>query len=105
MALWGLSKLLGKDAKQFILLDRDTDGRAGRPVYIDIALSRDFAGLEPSQRDLILHRLKQLRATAGGIDSHSNVHDPMEHKLLLGSAFVHYKVFQSTGSAAHGPGV
>lgn len=101
----GLSKLLGKDAGQFILLDQDTDGRCGRAVYINLALSATFAGIEQSARDLILHRLKSLRATAGGANSYSNIHDAMEHKTLIGSAFVHYKMLQASGSAVFPPGV
>lgn len=101
----GFSKLLGRDASQFILLDRDTDGRVGRPVYILEHLSSKFNGIPKDKLDLALHRLKQLRATAGDISAHSNLRNAKEHRSLVGTAMVSYKIFQNTGSAEHQPGV
>lgn len=104
-ALSGFSKVLGNDASQFILLDRDTDGGAGRPIYIDGALASKFTGLESSKADEVFRRIKQLRATAGGIGAYSNVNNAMEHMTVVGTVGVRYKMIQSTGSPEKKPGV
>lgn len=78
----GFSKVLGNEASQFILFDRDTDGRSGRRLYINGALASKFTGMSPTAADTVFAKIKQLKATAGGIGSYSNLNNAMEHMTL-----------------------
>lgn len=104
-ALSGFSKVLGNDASQFILLDRDTDGTAGRPIYIKGALASKFTGLTTTNANTVFAKIKQLRATAGGIGAYSNTNNALEHMTVVGAVGVRYKMVQSTGSPKRKPGV
>lgn len=104
-ALSGFSKVLGNDASQFILLDRDTDGTAGRPIYIKGALASKFTGLTTTNANTVFAKIKQLRATAGGVGAYSNANNVLEHMTVVGSVGVRYKMVQSTGSPKRKPGV
>ena len=42
--LAGFSKILGTPSSQFILFDKDTDDRYGRPIFINGALVEKFNG-------------------------------------------------------------
>jgi hypothetical protein len=99
------SRILGKDANRFIPLDNDTEGRIGRAIFIDSALIPIFKTLPNDKRDHVLRQLKQLRATAGGMGACSNVNNAHEHKTIIGSAGVRYKIFQNTGTQEYKPGV
>ncbi len=105
MALFGFSRLLGKNADNFIPLDSSTNGACGRPIYIDQDLSRKFSGIEQSHITMILQKLKQLGATAAGISSHSSVSDAHEHMAIIGSVRVNYKMFQNTNEQGKKAGV
>src|SRR5690625_6898161 len=104
-ALSGFSKVLGNDASQFILLDRDTDGTAGRPIYIKGALASKFTGLTTSIVNTVVAKITQRRATAGGIGAYSNANNALEHMTVVGAVGVRYKMIQSTGSPGKKPGV
>jgi hypothetical protein len=104
--LAGFSKILGAPSDQFILLDRDTDGRAGRPIFINGALASKFDSFgSVSDMTYTFERLKQLRALAGGMNSYSNVNDAMEHMRIVGRAKVTYKLIQNTNEPGKKPGV
>ena len=64
---------------------RISDGRVGRAIFINSDLIHKFSGFD-SQADLdeAFSRIKQLRATAGGIDSFTNVANPKEHMGIIG---------------------
>ncbi|TVZ38947.1 hypothetical protein P886_3333 [Alteromonadaceae bacterium 2753L.S.0a.02] len=97
--------LLGRDPANYIPLDTDTTGASGRAVYIDQTFVYRFGDAQTNQTTLILSRLKQLRAKAGGATEFSNKHNAFEHKSIIGNAFVKYKIFPSTGDPNYGPGV
>ncbi len=105
MALLGFSKLLGKDSKSFIALDRQTNGACGRAVYIDEGLSNKFFGLKLSQILNIIQKLKSLGAMAGGVTSFSSVNDAAAHMTVIGKTRVTYKVFQNTNDPTKKAGV
>ncbi|WP_370292730.1 hypothetical protein [Thalassolituus sp.] len=102
----GFSKGIQKAGNQYVLLDKDTDGRVGRAIFIKSDLIRKFSGFD-SQADLdeAFSRIKQLRATAGGIDSFTNVANPKEHMGIIGRAKIKYKIFQYASDEAKAPGV
>src|SRR5690625_6193581 len=104
-ALSGFSKVLGNDASQFILLDRDTDGTAGRPIYIKGALASKFTGLTTTNANTAFAKIKQLRATAAGIGADSNTHNALEHMTVLGAVGVCHKMLPSTASPQRKPAV
>lgn len=104
-ALSGFSKVLGNDSSFFVLLDRDTDGGAGRRIYINGNLATKFVGLKGSNADTVFAKIKQLRATAGGIGAYSSLNNAMEHMTVVGAIGVRYKIIQSTGDADKKPGV
>lgn len=102
----GFSKGIQKAGNQYVLLDKDTDGRVGRAIFIKSDLIHKFSGFD-SQADLdeAFSRIKQLRATAGGIDSFTNVANPKEHMGIIGRAKIKYKIFQYASGEAKTPGV
>jgi hypothetical protein len=101
----GFSKVLGNEASQFILFDKDTDGRSGRRLYINGALASKFTGMSPTAAETVFAKIKQLKATAGGMGSFSNLHNAMEHMTVIGSVGIRYKIFQWTGHQGHKAGV
>lgn len=104
--LAGFSKILGAPANNFILFDKDTDGRTGRPIFIDGSLAEKFNGIG-SEADMtyIFHRIKQLKAVAASINSYSNANDAMEYMNLVGRAKITYKLLTFTGDQQRTPGV
>ena len=104
--LAGFSKILGAPANNFILFDKDTDGRTGRPIFIDGSLAEKFNGLS-NEADMayIFHRIKQLKAKAASINSYSNANDAMEYMSLVGRAKIKYKLMTFTGDQQRKPGV
>lgn len=76
-----------------------------RPIYIDGRLARKFTGLSSMAAETVFAKIKQLRATAGGMGAYSNTNNAMEHMTVIGSIGVRYKMFQSTGDPAKKPGV
>ncbi len=104
--LAGFSKLLGTDKKEFLLLSDKTDGRAGRYVFINSNLANIFLSfVSKDKHNIILNRMEQLRATAGGMQSYSNVKSAFEHFSTILDFQIGYKIVQSTGSQEHKPGV
>lgn len=104
--LAGFSKILGASSRDFILFDKDTDGRSGRPIFINGALANKFNNFKKfSEIQYAFHRIKQLRALAGGITSYSNNNDAMEHMLVVGRAKITYKLFAATNDPGSKPGV
>ncbi len=105
-ALRGFSKILGSPESQFYLLSDKTDGRCGRRVYINAAISETFIQhVSADDFDLVLFRLEQLRSTAGGLTSYSNINNAFEYFSTIDRFQVGYKIFQNTGSAKSKPGV
>ncbi|BFM10230.1 hypothetical protein R50072_03830 [Simiduia litorea] len=91
--------------RRFIHFSQNTDGRCGRPVYIDAQLLPDFlaavdissfAGLE------VVKKIEQLRALGGGINSHQNKDIANSHKCLMAKVEVHYYITQATGNKSGG---
>ncbi|MDN3638339.1 hypothetical protein QWY82_05870 [Simiduia curdlanivorans] len=90
---------------RFIHFSQNTDGRCGRPVYIDAQLLPDFlaavdisnfSGLE------VVKKIEQLRALGGGINSHQNKDIANSHKCLMGKVEVHYYITQATAKNSGG---
>ncbi|WP_370979576.1 hypothetical protein [Agaribacterium sp. ZY112] len=84
-------------ASQFILFDDDTDGRCGRAVYIDSALLNQFSGgSEKGKAELryVFHRIKQLKAKAGGLSSHFDPANPKQRVSMIGKVKVSYTILQ-----------
>ena len=104
--LAGFSKILGAPADQFILFDRDTDGRVGRRIFINMNLVEKFTGMSDQHNiNYSFQKIKQLSALAGGIKSYSNVADASEHMQILGRAKVTYKIIQYTNNPEKQPGI
>tara|TARA_R110001583_G_scaffold12620_1_gene55897 strand:+ start:256 stop:1587 length:1332 start_codon:yes stop_codon:yes gene_type:complete len=104
--LAGFSKILGAPADQFILFDRDTDGRVGRRIFINMNLVEKFNGMSDQHNiNYSFQKIKQLSALAGGIKSYSNVADASEHMQILGRAKVTYKIIQYTNNPEKQPGI
>ena len=101
----GFSRVLGTDSSQFMLLDKDTDGAQGRRIYIDGRLASLFTGMDVNAAKSVFSKIKQLRATAGGIGSYANLSNAMEHMTVIGSVGVRYKIFQITHDPNKLPGV
>jgi hypothetical protein len=105
-ALAGFSKILGGPTSDFVLFDKDTDGRTGRPIYINGKLVDKFRNLGSEESMLyVFHRIKQLKAKAASIESFSNTNDAMEYMNLVGKAKITYKLLAFTGDPQRGPGV
>jgi len=102
----GFNKGIKKAGNQFVLLDKDTDGRVGRAIFIKSDLIHKFSGFD-SKADLdeAFSRIKQLRAKAGGLDSYTNFANPKEHMTVIGRAKIKYKIIQYTSGAEKSPGV
>ncbi len=105
-ALAGFSKILGGPASDFVLFDKDTDGRTGRPIFINGKLVDKFNNLGNEESMLyVFHRIKQLKAKAASISSYSNANDAMEYMNLVGKAKITYKLLAFTGDPQRKPGV
>lgn len=104
--LAGFSKVIGTPNSSFVLLSRETDGRAGRKVFIDRNLAPKFAVLgsvgkkdSGSNSEVMMRQLYQLRSMAGGGQSFDNLKNAFEHMHIFGNLKVVYKVVMSTGGA------
>ena len=101
----GFSKVLGSDKRRFVLLDRDTDGRSGKAIFINADLAQKFFAIGEQDIEMVFARLKQLRALASGLNSSSNAQDAADYFTPMGSVGVRYKVFLATGDSSMRPGV
>ncbi len=104
--LSGLSKILGTPESLFVFLSDNTTGRCGRRIYINSNLQNVFLQhVAAEDFGLIMHKLEQLRATAGGLKTFSCIDNAFEHFSTVERFQVGYKIFQNTGSSQRKPGI
>ncbi len=75
----GFSKVLGSDKRRFVLLDKDTDGRSGKAIFINADLAQKFFAIGEQDIEMVFARLKQLRALASGVNASSNAQDAADY--------------------------
>ncbi|KEQ18226.1 hypothetical protein [Endozoicomonas numazuensis] len=80
-----------------MLFDKDTNGACGRKVYVASHLAGKFAELvsNDSKGQQIIHGIKQLKSTAGGISSMSAADDASVHMSAIGSVQITYFIQQA----------
>lgn len=93
----GFSRVIGTSNSQFVLLSREADGSSGRKIFIDWGLAPTFAALVAREdHHKIFHQLLQLKSTAGGNTSYSDINNAFEHMHIVESLKVSYTIMQAS---------
>ncbi|WP_444937215.1 hypothetical protein ACJJIW_09820 [Microbulbifer sp. JMSA004] len=95
-------KAMGDNSNGYLLI---SDAKDGRKVYIDAAIAGKFASwLARSgyKGSMVMSRLAQLRATAGGLKSYNNTGNAFEHMDIIENLQIGYKIIQPSADNRRG---
>ncbi|WHI45583.1 hypothetical protein [Microbulbifer sp. VAAF005] len=95
-------KAMGDNSNGYLLI---SDAKDGRKVYIAAAIAGKFASwLARSgyKGSMVMSRLAQLRATAGGFKSYNNAHNAFEHMDIIENLQIGYKIVQPSADNRRG---